>query len=118
MSFSFSPLFSPCLRDVHPITLRTGVEGVAKPPAALPSDNDPAFTYGKPAAYRCAPQQHLHGRPCHAMSSCALLAHVWTHELLVAQMPHQLTRSLLAAGCHCYAPNTPLVTHNKPRYAC
>lgn len=48
-------LLSCCLhRAVRPITLRTGVEGVAKHPAALPSDKDPAFTYGKPAKHRWA----------------------------------------------------------------
>jgi hypothetical protein len=39
-------------RYVRPITLRTGVEGVAKQPPALPSDKDNGFTYGQPAAYR------------------------------------------------------------------
>lgn len=40
-------------RYVHPMHLRTGVEGVSKHTPALPSDKDHTFTYGKPAAYRC-----------------------------------------------------------------
>lgn len=51
-------------RYVHPMHLRTGVEGVSKQAPALPSDKDHSFTYGKPAAYRtaevvrsCGPQE-------------------------------------------------------------
>jgi hypothetical protein len=39
-------------RESHPATLKTGVESVTKAAPRLPSDKDPAFTYGKPGAYR------------------------------------------------------------------
>eukprot|EP00878_Enallax_costatus_P039696 GHUV01045578.1.p2 GENE.GHUV01045578.1~~GHUV01045578.1.p2 ORF type:complete len:153 (+),score=32.17 GHUV01045578.1:281-739(+) len=40
-------------RSDHPAYLKTGAESVAQKPGKLPSDKDPNFTYGKPAAYRC-----------------------------------------------------------------
>eukprot|EP00882_Tetradesmus_deserticola_P029409 GHRQ01032943.1.p1 GENE.GHRQ01032943.1~~GHRQ01032943.1.p1 ORF type:complete len:211 (+),score=68.48 GHRQ01032943.1:1319-1951(+) len=41
-------------REGHPAPLKTGVESVTKAAPRLPSDKDPGFTYGKPAAHRTA----------------------------------------------------------------
>jgi hypothetical protein len=42
-------------RKAHPKSLKSG-EAVKKPPPPLPSDLDPAFTYGMPGTHRSAEQ--------------------------------------------------------------
>lgn len=46
------PAVPAAYRAEHPAHLKTGAESVIQKPPKLPSDKDPAYTYGKPVAYR------------------------------------------------------------------
>ena len=50
-------------RTQHPASLRSG-EAVRKAPPQLPSDVDPAFTYGVPGTYRSAEQVRAASSTC------------------------------------------------------